>query len=169
MWLQINGVKVLVHVDDYIPVASRYRFGRQDMWPVYASSKIEGEIWPMIAEKVWAKVTGSYANAESGAVDWALGHLTNDPTESFSVSQLGKERVWNRLQTFSDRGYLMTTGTQSWAWVGNHAFVVMKVMEVALDTTEPNNLERIVKLRNPWATTEWTGAYAEGTDEYTKL
>jgi len=76
-----NGEEQVVYVDDYVPTYKTYRFGRHDYFPMFASSTVEGEIWPMIAEKIWAKLVGSYGNAESGGVHWALGHLTNDPTQ----------------------------------------------------------------------------------------
>lgn len=84
MKLQVNGEMVVVHVDDYIPVRKTYRFGRSGYFPPYANSKVEGEIWPMIAEKIWAKVNGSYSNIESAAPSWAFSHLTNDPTTQIS-------------------------------------------------------------------------------------
>lgn len=65
----------------------------------------------MIAEKVWAKVTGSYSNAESGAPSWAWSHLSNDPTDQLSSRYMSGSHLWNKIKTFSDREYLMTAGT----------------------------------------------------------
>ena len=66
MKLYMNGRPIVVHVDDFIPVKKFYKFGREGYFPPYAHSSVEGEIWPMIGEKIWAKLTGSYANTESG-------------------------------------------------------------------------------------------------------
>jgi hypothetical protein len=38
-----------------------------------------GEIWPMIMEKAWAKLVGSYGAAEGGNNWWTMEHMTNDP------------------------------------------------------------------------------------------
>jgi hypothetical protein len=67
---------VYVTVDDYVPV--KVRKGRADR-PLYASSRIAGEIWPMIFEKAWAKLLGSYAATEGGNTMWTMLHMSNDP------------------------------------------------------------------------------------------
>lgn len=81
MTLYINGEAAVVHVDDFVPTHNLHKFGKWGDFPIFVDSTVEGEIWPMVAEKVWAKVTGSYSNAEGGAPSWALKHLTNDPAE----------------------------------------------------------------------------------------
>ena len=57
--------------------------------PVYADSMYEGEIWPMIMEKAWAKLVGTYAAIEGGNNWWTLIHLTNDPTERIIMRNMG--------------------------------------------------------------------------------
>lgn len=76
--------------------------------------------------------------------------------------------MWNKIKVYSDREYLITAGTHGWAWVGNHAFVILKAMELPLDGPDKPKT-RIVKMRNPWGRTTWKGAYGEGSAEYTKL
>jgi len=44
-----------------------------------------GEIWPMIMEKAWAKLVGSYSAIEGGNPSWTMEHLTNDPIENFNL------------------------------------------------------------------------------------
>jgi len=46
-----------------------------------------GEIWPMIMEKAWAKLVGSYGAIESGTNLWTMEHLTNDPVEHINLRQ----------------------------------------------------------------------------------
>lgn len=60
----------------------------------------------------------------------------------------------------------MFAGTAGPAWVSNHAFVILNTLE--LDDAAGNK-ERLVKLRNPWGRTNWTGAYSEGSEEYKRL
>lgn len=50
-------------------------------WPVYAKSSYYGEIWPMIAEKAWAKLVGTYKATAGGNAKWVLDHLTDDAVE----------------------------------------------------------------------------------------
>jgi len=82
MWFYQGGVRYVVHADDYIPVKNMAGFGKAEVWiPPFASSAVEGEIWPMVAEKLWAKLKGSYAYAEAGSPSDVLMHLTNDPAQ----------------------------------------------------------------------------------------
>ena len=54
----LAGEERLVYVDDYLPV----RHG--DL--TYAHSSVKGELWQALAEKIWAKLVGSYAAGEAG-------------------------------------------------------------------------------------------------------
>jgi len=76
-------------VDDKIPAKkgcwSRDANGNLNCgWhPVYAKSAVRGEIWPMIAEKVWAKAHGTYhAIGNGGRVSDVLATLSDDPSRS---------------------------------------------------------------------------------------
>jgi len=54
--------------------------------PAYASSAVRGEIWPMIAEKVWAKLHGTYhAIGEGGHVASVLARLSDDPFRTIEL------------------------------------------------------------------------------------
>ena len=126
MKLYMNGRPIVVHVDDFIPVKESWKFGRSGYFPPYAGSSVEGEIWPMIGEKIWAKLTGSYANAESGAVSWVLGHVTNDYNFQYSP-HTDLDKSWEKTKEWSRREYLQYIGTKPTSYVGgSHAFVILK-------------------------------------------
>ena len=163
MWIFYAGKQVLVHVDDLIPASQQTRFGRSGWFPTYANSLFDGEIWPIIAEKVWAKIGGSYAKIAAGAPSWVLSHLTNDP--SFQFQQIP---AWNKIKEWSDKDYLMIAGTKGHAWVPGHAYTIYRAMEVPLG----GRTEQIVRLRNPWGwdqPVQYRGAYGPGTSEYREL
>jgi hypothetical protein len=46
-----------------------------------------GEIWVMLLEKAFAKLSGSYANIEGGHVLWALEAMTGDDVLKYSLSK----------------------------------------------------------------------------------
>jgi hypothetical protein len=86
MKFYIAGEPVYVTVDDYVPVTKVWAKDKNGAWistkqlrPVYASSMHYGEIWPMLYEKAWAKLVGSYHAIEYGTSRWTLQHMTNDP------------------------------------------------------------------------------------------
>jgi len=162
----MNGKPIVVHVDDKIPVKEITRFGRKGFFPPFAASSVEGEIWPMIGEKIWAKLTGSYANAESGSVAWVLRHVTNDYAESLDPHAGGIDKSWTKVKEWSRREYLTFVGTKQDSYVGGgHAYTILKASEINIDGTT----KKILKLRNPWGSTKWSGAHAAGTPEYKAL
>jgi len=120
----------------------------------------------MIGEKIWAKLTGSYANAESGSVSWVLNHVTNDYSFQFNPHSEGLDSSWAKVKEWSRREYLQMVGTKSDSYVGGgHAFAILKAADINIDGTT----KKIMKLRNPWGWTKWEVAYASGTPEYKAL
>jgi hypothetical protein len=51
-----------------------------------ANANTDKEIWPMIMEKAYAKLFGSYQNIVMGMVDEALADLTNGAPIRFDFS-----------------------------------------------------------------------------------
>jgi len=58
----VNGIETIVTVDDYIPT----RYGK----PAFSKAKGD-EIWVCLVEKAWAKLCGTYVNAEGASPTWA--------------------------------------------------------------------------------------------------
>jgi len=126
-------------------------------YPYFVRSQNWGEIWPMIAEKAWAKLIGSYKAAAGGRAEWVAAHLTDDPSE---LVKLGKklttakaDAAWKRLKMASDRHYLMFTGTVGESYIPNHAYTIL----AASETTVDGKPTKLVTLRNPHGIkSEWT-------------
>jgi len=122
----------------------------------------------MIAEKIWSKLTGSYANAEGGWADWVLDHITNDYSIRISPHNKGLDYTWKKIKEFSRREYSSSVGTKPNSYLGpggGHAITLLKAEEITLN----GRVKRILKLRNPWGTTDWKGAYSKGTRTYRTL
>jgi hypothetical protein len=50
-----------------------------DKVPLYARPSRQGELWPMLVEKAYAKMHGCYENIAQGSVAYALRDLTGIP------------------------------------------------------------------------------------------
>jgi len=87
MRMTFNGKEGIADCDDRIPVKKMWRYGRFDWFPAFAWSEVEGEVWPMIAEKIWAKLNGSYAWSAGGRSDWVMKHLSNSPSETLMTDK----------------------------------------------------------------------------------
>ena len=113
----VNGKDAFVTVDDYVPVVKNWDGSYK---PVYANSMHEGEIWPCIFEKAWAKLVGTYEAIEGGSNWWTLTHMTNDPTErimmrgkGYTGSNAKGNALWANLLDWTSKEYLMFTGSDS--------------------------------------------------------
>ena len=67
-----------VTIDDFIPCRKRSRNpNRRVSKPFFATSSLEGEVWPMILEKAFVKfVSGSYHRLQGGSPIWAWRAMT---------------------------------------------------------------------------------------------
>merc|ERR1719272_815633 len=130
MYFYQGGIRHVVTVDDFIPVKDVSGYGSAEpVWvPPFAKSSVEGEIWPMIIEKLWAKLKGSYSYAESGSSAAVLAHLTNDPAEQFNTQMSNYPSIteaWQKVKAFTARDYFVLGGTAAHAWVPGHAYSLL--------------------------------------------
>jgi calpain-15 len=73
----VDGRWTVVWVDCYFPCFTSNNVHGSRPKPIYAVSKAHKEIWPMVVEKAFAKLHGSYqAIGEGGIVAAALEALT---------------------------------------------------------------------------------------------
>ena len=60
VYLYVNGLRRAVIIDDYIPV------WLQTGEPVFAKGRHQ-ELWPILLEKAWAKLHGTYCRTEASS------------------------------------------------------------------------------------------------------
>ena len=79
MSLWVRGAWTMVYVDGYFPCyVSTDPHARAPPKPLYAASANRREIWPMVVEKAYAKLHGSYeAIGGGGQIGAALQALTS--------------------------------------------------------------------------------------------
>ena len=81
----------------------------------FASSKTNGELWPAILEKAYAKQYGSYDVIEGGFVHDGLMELTGG---SGFICKLSNEELlsgglWKKMMQWVEAGYLLGAGSPS--------------------------------------------------------
>uniref|UniRef100_A0A8H8CMW3 Calpain catalytic domain-containing protein n=1 Tax=Psilocybe cubensis TaxID=181762 RepID=A0A8H8CMW3_PSICU len=140
---------------------------------LYARSGTVGETWVPLIEKAYAKLHGDYASLDGGFLADAIEDLTGGVATSFQTADLlSQDKFWrNELQhnelhmrlfgvsldldeTHSQRSDLQIQGL-----LPGHAYSVMRVHEC--------RGKRFVVVRNPWGESEWTGAWGDGSKEWT--
>lgn len=98
-----------VIIDNYFP--QRMEYGKE-IWAFVTSENPE-ELWPMVLEKAYAKLYGSYENIEAGKVSFALADLTSGAPEDVKLESASDniEALWEKILTYHKLGYLMGAGS----------------------------------------------------------
>ena len=171
----VGGEWKMVWVDGYFPCyVSTNPHARAPPRPLYGSSANRREIWPMVVEKAYAKLHGSYeAIGHGGHIGKALEALTGGSTTSLPTS-IGADRLWPGLrQAVADPAVLVGAGTRHdldeatrRGIVEGHAYSVLHAVE-AVDRT--GETRRLLLLRNPWGKTEWTGPWSDRSELWARF
>ncbi|KAF9038119.1 hypothetical protein BJ165DRAFT_1500890 [Panaeolus papilionaceus] len=156
--------------DKYEEVMS---LGRKGLY--YARSGVTGETWVPLIEKAYAKFYGDYKSLAGGWAAEAIEDLTGGVSNNVLTRDiLDPDRFWSEemlLANTASRLFSVSMipldKTRSGATASvpvsglqdNHAYTVLRVKEC--------KGKRFVVVRNPWGKTEWTGAWSDGSKEWT--
>ncbi|KAG8532786.1 uncharacterized protein KY384_002664 [Bacidia gigantensis] len=153
----------------------RKSFQRGSKSLFFAQCREENETWLPLMEKAYAKAHGDYSAIEGGFAGEAVEDLTGGvTTEIFTPDILDKEYFWNNEISKVNDEFLFScfTGTFD-KWLGSdsgdkdgarlgivrqHAYSIMEAVEI--------KGQRLLKIRNPWGTDEWRGAWSDGSEQW---
>ena len=165
----------MVWVDCYLPcVVSTDAHAKTRPRLVYASSTDRREIWPMVVEKAFAKLHGSYESiGHGGTVAAALQALTGGTARTLPATQAGK--MWSEImRAVEDPDVLVGAGTRQDAsatkdvmcgLVTGHAYSVLHALAAP---DHDGNERRLLLLRNPWGKGEWQGDWSDKSKLWSK-
>lgn len=185
-----DGVKEeweIIVVDDFIPCDADAHAKSDKSSPLFCQMR-DNELWVVILEKAFAKFCGTYAALEGGLTIWALRAMTGDPARQFERDPAAK--CWKRsdlvnqddkndrracgLRTRNEKisddmmfeilrkydrlkSVLSASGAkESHGLHKGHAYSILKVIV--------SNQIRLVKIRNPWGSGEWTGDWSDKSE-----
>ncbi|MEQ2161747.1 hypothetical protein GOODEAATRI_012717 [Goodea atripinnis] len=178
------GHWVDVVVDDRLPVS-------QDGVLLFCRSATPREFWSALLEKAYAKLNGCYEALEGGNTAEALIDFTGGVSEPLNLDcealRLHSERRKSLFQTLAkvhEHKSLITCSIRpaegemvesvlDCGLVRGHAYGITAVRKVRLG----ENLLRtggtprlfMVRMRNPWGTTDWKGAWSQGSEQWQQL
>lgn len=165
-----NGSWKTVVVDDRLPIhgsSSRPRYGHNGK---------KNELWVAVAEKAYAKLYGSYDAICGGNVSEALRDLTGAPVRDVNLendkvqTSIASGELYAKLQRDFDAGFLVSCAfvcpldgaprpSKLKGILVNHAYSVLSVAVVCG--------AQLIRVRNPWAKVEWTGAWSDSSKKWT--
>ena len=151
-----------------------YQTGSRALY--FAQCSDENETWLPLLEKAFAKAHGDYSSIDGGFVGEAIEDLTGGvTTEFFSTDILDRDQFWKEELLNVNKDFLFGCATGFFSnWLDpnydgpprerrgiseGHAYSIMDAREI--------NGQRLLKLRNPWGKKEWTGAWSDGSEEWT--
>lgn len=167
----------MVYVDGYFPCyqpSSRTHRNKHRL--IFAGASDHKEIWTLVVEKAFAKLSGSYEAISGGQISKALEMLTGGRGRRYEPHQLTDEWEVLKERVISDE-YFVGAGShqirenaldaaeqkkQMRGIVTGHAYTVLTVYE---DTTTPEGL-RLMELRNPWGKVLYNGDWGPGSRKW---
>lgn len=179
----LNGKPREIIVDDYIPCYSNV------LEPLFA--KPDGnQIWPLILEKAWCKMFGSYSIVEVEVVYEAMEDILGAPSMGCWVHSFSPKEIFQQMFSWDQAKFLVSATTaantdESTGIVANHTYSILGVYEIPDPSKKQENKEnnekneknektkekiamlRFIKVRNPWGCYEWKGAYADDSAKLT--
>ncbi|KAL9092964.1 MAG: hypothetical protein Q9159_000588 [Coniocarpon cinnabarinum] len=154
----------------------------------FASCKSDNETWLPLLEKAYAKAHLSYQSTEGGWTGEGIEDLTGGVNSTmYAEDILDKDAFWAELER-ANTDFLFGCGSKIALYadqdssetkgvVTQHAYTVLTARTVKVKDKDakdkdgkPTNQEktvRLLKVRNPWGDTEWTGAWSDGSKEWT--
>ena len=125
----------------------------------------------MLIEKAWAKLHGSYCMVRLGSPSMVFPHLTGSPSVRFDHNYVSNiDILWRTIADADRRNYVITACTfendlevtsttekKSSSGLSAHAYAVISCHEFK----HRGARVKLLKLRNPWGSQEWTGAWSD--------
>ncbi|XP_025094427.1 LOW QUALITY PROTEIN: calpain-5-like [Pomacea canaliculata] len=148
-----------VYIDDYLPIINGIK-----PWGAHSASD-EDEMWVALLEKAFARYHGSYNAIYGGQPGDAYVALTGGTGEriDFKEDDTTSSAFLNRLQNAVRCGAQVMCSVPDehdgqHGLIGGHAYTVTGVAEI--------KGTMLLRVRNPWGHTEWTGAWSDKSTEW---
>lgn len=161
--VNFEGCPTEIVIDDYIPVfASTER-------PVFCKPNGR-EVWVMLLEKAWAKIKGSYGEISSGCPHEVLNTFSVAPCFYYQIhDSLGQDYenlVWEQLLKGAAYNFPICAGSKPTPSIEGirpqHTYTILDCDDVK----SGGRLHRIMRMRNPWGQTEYTGFASEADAKF---
>ena len=168
----IHGIETKIIIDDYFPYDienNKFNFCQ-----INERTK---NIWPMILEKIWAKINSSYEDTISGCISDAFEFLTPCPIKKY-YHDIQYDNLFTKISKAIDEKYIICCDITSsndnillrkLGVISNHAYKILAHGTIRNSKGKTYNL---LKIYNPFHTTTWTGNWSPyssiWTNEYMK-
>lgn len=128
---------------------------------------LDSAVWAPIMEKAFAKYHGNYGHIIGGDSRRAAKTLSGAPYTSYGHSDYSQDEIWAHLHDADGNDKIIQVNTNGsnndytdWqGLVNGHAYTVLGCVELTSG-------DKLVKMRNPWASELYTGAWCDKCSEW---
>lgn len=160
---------VAINIDDKLPVRYKYTNSKDFFLTIFSGRSAHGAWWAPLFEKAYAKLNGAYSRLEWGSSYESLRQMTNKPVLYFDHKKItDEEAFFNKIHRWARADYPMVVACCATAspndkapdgLSNNHAYTLLDVVII-------NNV-KLAKIRNPWGSESYTGAWSDKDDVWT--
>jgi len=159
--LCVAGNWQTITLDEYLPC-------HPQGGPKYTSCT-SAELYISLLEKAFAKIYGNYERCVEGDAANGMTTLTGCPVKTLRFKHNSREEVWQQLMDSASKDDdLLTISTslpksklRGSGIITNHSYTVLDAKG------NDDNGIKLLCIRNPWASGEWTGAWSDNSDLWT--
>jgi hypothetical protein len=156
----LKGWETIV-VDDYVPCDNSGR-------PLFTSSASEGETWPMILEKAYAKSLGSYGAIRYCSPEFVLSGLTGASTDKIVVdSTVDLQMLLNLLMDHVQHKNIICCEVSAVQNDVSNVGLIKEHLYVVQDIKQTSQNQLLVKLRDNLNKSHWTGDFSAKSPKWT--
>ena len=113
---------------------------------VFSSSYLN-ELWVILLEKAWAKISGCYANTIEGTTSEVFDAFSDGTTESFTVFENDKDDIYELLQQGKEDNDCITVCANKDISVADVGLVPGRNYLVE-DVKEIEGVDKLIRLKN---------------------